>query len=95
MKRHTLYGSETIRLAKNFMGEDSFLQVADEIALTHHEKWDGTGTPTGSGRTGSRSRGASWRWRTPTTPSSARGCTNPRSPRGGGPHPPREAGFAL
>src|SRR5512134_491055 len=42
MKRHTLYGSETIRLAKNFMGEDSFLQVADEIALTHHEKWDGT-----------------------------------------------------
>jgi adenylate cyclase len=47
MKRHTLYGSETIRLAKNFMGEDSFLQVADEIALTHHEKWDGTGYPQG------------------------------------------------
>src|SRR5512134_957570 len=47
MKRHTIYGSETIRMAKNFMGEDSFLQVADEIALSHHERWDGTGYPYG------------------------------------------------
>lgn len=47
MKRHTLYGSETIRMAKNFLGEDSFLQLADEIALNHHEKWDGTGYPRG------------------------------------------------
>jgi len=47
MKRHTLYGSETIRQAKNSPGEDSFLQIADEIALTHHERWDGTGYPHG------------------------------------------------
>jgi adenylate cyclase len=47
MKRHTLYGSETIRQAKNFLGEDSFLRIADEIALTHHERWDGTGYPHG------------------------------------------------
>ncbi len=45
MKRHTLYGSETIRMARNFLGEDTFLQVADEIALNHHERWDGTGYP--------------------------------------------------
>ncbi len=47
MKRHTLYGSETIRMAKNFLGEDAFLEIADEIALYHHEKWDGTGYPQG------------------------------------------------
>jgi adenylate cyclase len=47
MKRHTLYGSQTIRLAKNFLGEDSFLQMADEIALAHHERWDGKGYPGG------------------------------------------------
>lgn len=47
MKRHTLYGSETIRQAKSFLGENSFLDIADEIALTHHERWDGTGYPHG------------------------------------------------
>jgi adenylate cyclase len=47
MKRHTIYGSETIRQAQNFLGEDSFLQVADEIVLNHHERWDGTGYPRG------------------------------------------------
>ncbi len=45
MKRHTVYGSETIRLAKNLLGEDSFLRMADEIALTHQEWWDGSGYP--------------------------------------------------
>ena len=47
MKKHTLYGSETIRLSKNFLGEDSFLEIADEIAVFHHERWDGTGYPQG------------------------------------------------
>lgn len=47
MKRHPLRGSETIQQAKKLLGEDSFLRIADEIALTHHEWWDGTGYPHG------------------------------------------------
>ena len=47
MKKHTSYGWETISLAKNFLGEDYFLQVAQEIILNHHERWDGLGYPRG------------------------------------------------
>lgn len=47
MKLHTLYGSETIRLAKRLMGEDAFFQFADDLVLNHHERWNGTGYPGG------------------------------------------------
>lgn len=42
MKQHTLIGSRILEGAK-----PGFLELARVIALTHHEKWDGTGYPQG------------------------------------------------
>jgi len=47
MKRHTLYGDSTLAMAERDLGEDSFLRIAREFALTHQEKWDGSGYPQG------------------------------------------------
>lgn len=47
MKKHTIYGEHSLTVGINELGEDSFLTIAREIALTHHEKWDGTGYPSG------------------------------------------------
>ena len=45
MKKHTIYGHEAIAAAESKLGDNSFLRLAKEIALTHQEKWDGTGYP--------------------------------------------------
>ena len=47
MKKHTVYGRDVIHAAARKLGADSFLHLAEEIAYTHHEKWDGTGYPQG------------------------------------------------
>jgi adenylate cyclase len=50
MKRHTLLGAKTLAEAERLSldkSDRSFLGVAREIALSHHEKWDGTGYPQG------------------------------------------------
>lgn len=47
MKRHTSLGYEALQKAERMLGSNSFLRYAGQIALTHHERWDGTGYPQG------------------------------------------------
>lgn len=48
MKRHTFFGYNAIMTARKKIGLNvPFLTIAAEIALTHHERWDGSGYPHG------------------------------------------------
>ncbi len=47
MKKHTVYGYEALMRAEQLWGSTDFLQMAQEIAYTHHEWWDGSGYPRG------------------------------------------------
>lgn len=47
MKKHPQYGYDALRVAEERLGSTSFLQHARQIALRHHEKWDGSGYPDG------------------------------------------------
>ena len=47
MKLHAEYGCNALLRAEENMGSTTFLHIAREIALTHHERWDGTGYPKG------------------------------------------------
>lgn len=47
MKAHTTLGAQTLEAALKEHPEASFLRMACNIALTHHERWDGTGYPNG------------------------------------------------
>jgi putative two-component system response regulator len=47
MKRHAQYGHDTLDATERKLGRSTFLRFAKEIALTHQEKWDGSGYPNG------------------------------------------------
>lgn len=47
MQQHCRYGSNALAVAGRDAGGLSFLQMGQEIALNHHERWDGTGYPNG------------------------------------------------
>ncbi len=48
MKKHSAKGGEVIRnIFSTFEDDTVFLKIAEEIAVSHHEKWNGKGYPYG------------------------------------------------
>ena len=47
MECHTHISSKCLNQIEECLGDSNFLQMAHEIALFHHERWDGAGYPLG------------------------------------------------
>ncbi|MDY7037703.1 MAG: HD domain-containing protein [Thermodesulfobacteriota bacterium] len=47
MQKHCEFGAGIIKRAMQKLNFRSFLQIAEQLTLGHHEKWDGTGYPRG------------------------------------------------
>jgi len=47
MNQHTVFGAQALDEAVVELGEESFLSVGRDIALYHHENWNGRGYPMG------------------------------------------------
>ena len=47
MKSHTLAGRDIIRKTMDLAPDPGYLEEAEKLATYHHERWAGTGYPTG------------------------------------------------
>lgn len=47
IKTHTIAGKDILLSAEKKLGKNSFLSLAMQMAISHHERWDGKGYPYG------------------------------------------------
>jgi Response regulator containing a CheY-like receiver domain and an HD-GYP domain len=47
LEQHPIIGADTLLAIRQRIGPDEFIDMAVQIALQHHEKWDGSGYPYG------------------------------------------------
>jgi response regulator RpfG family c-di-GMP phosphodiesterase len=47
MQMHAELGGECLAAIQRQLGDDDFLQLGQQVAIAHHEQWDGTGYPHG------------------------------------------------
>lgn len=47
MQRHALVGAQLLRQARSLMGESLYLQLGEQVAMSHHEWFNGAGYPLG------------------------------------------------
>ena len=47
MKMHTTYSRKIIQTIIGDVEDESYVRIVEDIAMYHHERWDGTGYPTG------------------------------------------------
>lgn len=47
MKMHTTHSRKIIKMIIGDVEDEHYVRIVEEIALYHHERWDGTGYPTG------------------------------------------------
>ena len=47
IKLHTTYSGKIIRMILGDLEDEDYVKIVGDIAMYHHERWDGTGYPTG------------------------------------------------